>query len=54
MTAHSRALAAQLAPQIEATYAALEAQLGPEVVSALYGLLDQVISKLYCDEPEES
>lgn len=53
LTPHSRSLAAQLAPQVEATYTALEAQLGPDVVSALYGLLDQVISKLDGDEADE-
>ena len=40
------ALAANLAPTIEATYQALEAQLGTAFIEQLYTTLDEVISKL--------
>lgn len=46
LTPHSRALAAAMAPQIEATYAALEAELGGEFVAMLYGALDRLVSRL--------
>ncbi len=40
------ALAKRLAPRIEATYQALEADLGPEMTDALYALLDRLINTL--------
>jgi homoprotocatechuate degradation regulator HpaR len=45
-TASSRALAASLAPQVEATYAALEASLGVDFVAGLYDTLDRLIARL--------
>lgn len=45
-TAKSRRLAARMAPQIEAVYARLEAQLGVSRVTQLYGALDEVIAAL--------
>lgn len=45
-TPKSRALAARMAPQIEATYRQLEARLGPDFVGRLYRTLDEVIETL--------
>jgi homoprotocatechuate degradation regulator HpaR len=45
-TAHSQALARQMAPQIEAAYAALAAKLGPDFVEVLYGTLDRLVAQL--------
>lgn len=45
-TARSRGLAASLAPRVEATYAALEATLGPEVMAGVYSTLDLLIARL--------
>jgi homoprotocatechuate degradation regulator HpaR len=45
-TPASRRLAARMAPRIEAVYAALEAQLGTEVVARLYATLDAVLAAL--------
>jgi homoprotocatechuate degradation regulator HpaR len=45
-TARSRALAAAMAPQIAATYAALEDRLGPGVIDQVYRTLDDLIARL--------
>jgi homoprotocatechuate degradation regulator HpaR len=46
VTEKGEALAAELAPQIEATYQALEAQIGPRFTRDLYDMLDQLLGKL--------
>ncbi|HMK87035.1 MAG TPA: homoprotocatechuate degradation operon regulator HpaR [Steroidobacteraceae bacterium] len=46
LTPRSRALAARIAPQIEAVYARVERLLGEEFCRRLYGALDEVIDKL--------
>jgi homoprotocatechuate degradation regulator HpaR len=45
-TARSRALAASLAPRVEAVYAAIEAALGAEFIQGAYTTLDVLISRL--------
>jgi DNA-binding MarR family transcriptional regulator len=50
-SARSQALARRMAPQIEAGYAALAAQLGPEFVESLYSTLDQLVELLDPTEP---
>lgn len=46
VTGRGEALAAQLAPQIEATYGALESQIGAERSAQLYHLLDELAVRL--------
>jgi homoprotocatechuate degradation regulator HpaR len=46
LTAKSRALASRLAPQIEAVYQALEAQIGSEFIARFYAALDELIGLL--------
>lgn len=46
VTPKGKALAARLAPTIEATYRELERQLGTEFTAHLYTTLDEVITKL--------
>lgn len=46
LTPRSRALAARIAPQIEAVYARVERLLGEEFCARLYGALDDLIDKL--------
>jgi homoprotocatechuate degradation regulator HpaR len=46
LTPRSRALAAHMAPQIEAVYGQVERLLGKEFCEHLYGALDEVIDKL--------
>ncbi len=46
LTPGSRALAARMAPQIEAVYARVEQLLGREFCKRLYAALDSVIDKL--------
>jgi homoprotocatechuate degradation regulator HpaR len=46
LTARSRALAARMAPQIEAVYTRVEELLGAEFCRHLYASLDEVIGKL--------
>ena len=46
LTAMSRALAARLAPQIEATYAEIEAMIGPKFTQSFYTTLDELIATL--------
>jgi homoprotocatechuate degradation regulator HpaR len=53
-SARSQALARQMAPQIEAGYAALAAQLGPDFVEALYGTLDHLVAQLGPGEPDQT
>jgi len=45
-TARSRALAASMAPRVEAVYAALEADLGADFVEGLYSTLDLLVKRL--------
>lgn len=51
-SAHSRSLAKQMAPLIDAEYAALEAQLGRQFVAALYKTLDDLVAQLGGAEAE--
>jgi len=46
LTAKSRALAQRMAPRIEATYRALEAQLGSSFVAQAYATLDELVARL--------
>jgi homoprotocatechuate degradation regulator HpaR len=46
LTPKSRGLAQRMAPHIEATYAAIEAELGPEFIGRLYGALDDLLARL--------
>ncbi|MBT9489981.1 MAG: homoprotocatechuate degradation operon regulator HpaR [Rubrivivax sp.] len=50
-TPASRRLAQRMAPKIEAVYAALELQLGAEVVAQLYTTLDAVLGALAAEPP---
>ena len=45
-TARSRAIAARIAPQVDAIYAQMEAQLGERFVQQVYGTLDRLIEEL--------
>ena len=51
LTARSRALAARMAPQIEAVYARVERLLGQEFCGHFYGALDDLIAKLKASAP---
>jgi homoprotocatechuate degradation regulator HpaR len=46
LTQKSRGLAQRMAPQIEATYAAIEAELGAEFIGRLYATLDDLLARL--------
>lgn len=46
LTPKSRALAAQLAPQIEAVYQRIEDHIGPEFTERFYATLDELIALL--------
>lgn len=46
VTPEGKALAAKLAPTIEATYRALEEEMGVEFIAQLYATLDAVIARL--------
>lgn len=46
VTEHAQTVAAELVPQIEATYAELEADMGPEFAKQLYQTLDRLLNKL--------
>lgn len=46
LTPRARALAARLAPQIDATYRQLRAQLGDELYTGLLEVMDRVIQRL--------
>jgi homoprotocatechuate degradation regulator HpaR len=50
LTAHSRALAARMAPQIDAVYADIEGELGPKATQRLYSALDTLIATLALEE----
>lgn len=54
VTAKGRALAAKLAPKIEATYRELEDQIGTDFIERLYLTLDEVITKLGTPTSDES
>jgi homoprotocatechuate degradation regulator HpaR len=45
-SARSRALAASMAPRVEAVYAAIEADLGADFVEGLYATLDLLVKRL--------
>lgn len=51
LTPKSRALAAKMSPQIEASYGEIEARLGSEFTADLYRMLDQMIATLGPAEP---
>jgi homoprotocatechuate degradation regulator HpaR len=53
LTPRSRALAARMAPQIEATYRQIEARIGPEVTERFYRALDELIELLGDAPPAE-
>ncbi len=53
VSAKGQALAANLAPTIEATYRELENQLGIEFIERLYTTLDEVIAKLGASSGDE-
>lgn len=46
LTAKSRTLAATMAPQIEAVYAAIEAHIGSDFIQRFYATLDELIGLL--------
>ena len=46
ITPRSRAVAAKMAPQIEATYAAIESRIGAEFIDGFYRTLDELITLL--------
>jgi homoprotocatechuate degradation regulator HpaR len=46
LTATSRALVTRMAPQVEATYAVLEKELGRERLATLHAVLDDVLRQL--------
>jgi homoprotocatechuate degradation regulator HpaR len=46
LTARSRALAAAMAPQIEAVYRTIEAHIGADFIDRFYGTLDELIARL--------
>jgi homoprotocatechuate degradation regulator HpaR len=50
LTSRSRALAARMAPQIDAIYAEIEEELGRTASQQLYDALDTLISKLAPDQ----
>lgn len=50
LTAKSRALAAKMAPEIEAVYRQIEARIGPEFTEKFYATLDELIALLGMDE----
>lgn len=52
ITPKSRALAAKMAPQIEATYADIEARIGAEFIGRFYQTLDELIALLGAAPPE--
>jgi homoprotocatechuate degradation regulator HpaR len=54
LTAHSRSLAARMAPHIEGAYAEMEEALGPDFVEQCYAMLDHIGVALAprADEPD--
>jgi homoprotocatechuate degradation regulator HpaR len=53
VTEKSRKLAARMAPEVEATYAAIQAQLGERFVHSVYAMLDDLLARLGPAEPGE-
>lgn len=53
LTPRSRALARTMAPQIEAAYQAIEAQIGTDFIGRFYATLDELIG-LLADPPADS
>ena len=51
LTPRSRALAARMAPQIEATYRRIEERLGSEFSERFQGMLDQLLATLELRSP---
>ena len=54
LTSRSRALAARMAPQIDAIYADIEAELGPSATRQLYRALDTLIATLEQQDAQRS
>jgi homoprotocatechuate degradation regulator HpaR len=54
LTPKSRELAAQMAPQIDATYRRIEKHLGPDLSARLHETLDQVLEQLPAVESESN
>lgn len=46
LTPRSKRLAAKMAPHVEARYAAMERDLGPELAAQVYAVLDQLLERL--------
>ena len=46
LTARSKRIAAKMAPHVEARYAAMERELGPELTAQLYATLDALLERL--------
>lgn len=46
LTPRGRALAARMAPQVEAVYASLESRLGPAFTARCYAMLDELVAAL--------
>ncbi len=53
MTAASRALVKRLAPQVDAVYREIEAQVGHDFLQELQGILDRLTGTLGTGAPEE-
>jgi homoprotocatechuate degradation regulator HpaR len=51
LTARARAMAARMAPQIDATYRRIEQQIGPEFSAHLQQALDQLLATLAAHAP---
>lgn len=51
LTGRSRTLAATMAPQIAATYAAIEARIGSQFIGGFYQTLDELIALLSSEAP---
>ena len=52
-SAAAQELADRLAPQVETLYAELEAQIGPELLTQTYALLDRLVHALPEQSPDE-
>jgi len=46
LTARSKRIGAKMAPHVEARYAAMERELGPELTAQLYATLDALLERL--------
>ena len=51
LTPRARAMAARMAPEIDATYQRIERQIGPEFSQALQQALDRLLATLHVREP---